>query len=93
MVRRKNATKARGRPFEPGNSGKPKGCRHKVTRAVEELLDGEAEKITRKAAELALKGDLTAIRICLDRIAPARKDRPVTFALPAMEKASDAAAG
>jgi hypothetical protein len=32
-----------------------------------ELLDGEAEAIARKAIELAKKGDLAAIRLCLDR--------------------------
>ena len=37
--------------------------------------------------------DLAAIRICLDRIAPPRKDRPVLFALPALSKAEDAAKG
>jgi hypothetical protein len=57
------------------------------------LLDGEAEAITRKAIELAKNGDLAAIRLCLDRIAPPRKDRPVPFALPALGKAEDAAAG
>jgi len=54
------------------------------------LLGGEAEAITRKAIELAKKGDLAAIRLCLDRIAPPRKDRPVLFALPALGKAEDA---
>jgi hypothetical protein len=47
-----------------------------TTLAVEALLDGEAETITRKAIELAKEGDLTALRLCLDRIAPPRKDRP-----------------
>jgi len=86
-----------GRPFEPGQSGnpagRPKGSRNKATLAVEVLLDGEAEEITRKAIELAKKGDLAAIRLCLDRIAPPRKDRPVPFALPALVKAEDAANG
>jgi hypothetical protein len=54
---------------------------------------GEAEIITRKAIELAQEGDLTAIRICLDRIMPPRRDRPVRSALPTLETASDAAAG
>ena len=85
-----------GRPFEPGQSGnpagRPKGSRNKATLAVEVLLDGEAEAITRKAIELAKKGDLAAIRLCLDRIAPQRKDRPVLFALPALGKAEDASA-
>ena len=85
-----------GRPFEPGQSGnpagRPKGSRNKATLAVEVLLDGEAEAITRKAIELAKNGDLAAIRLCLDRIAPPRKDRPVLFALPALGKAEDASA-
>ena len=54
------------------------------------MLDGEAEEITRKVIELAKKGDLVAIRLCLERIAPPRKDRPVLFALPALAKAQDA---
>jgi hypothetical protein len=62
-------------PFEPGKSGNPagklKGTRNKTTLAVEALLDGEAETITRKAIELAKDGDLTALRLCLDRIAKA----------------------
>ncbi len=59
--------------------------------AVEALLDGEAEAITRKAVELAKGGDLTALRLCLDRIAPPRKDRPVLFELPPVSSAADAA--
>ena len=59
--------------------------------AVEALLDGEAEAITRKAIELAKGGDLTALRLCLDRIAPPRKDRPVLFELPPVSSAADAA--
>jgi hypothetical protein len=38
------------------------------------------------------EGNLIALRICLDRIAPPRKDRHIEFAFPKMEKASDAAA-
>jgi hypothetical protein len=60
------------------------------TLAVEALLDGEAETITRKAIELAKEGDLTALRLCLDRIAPPRKDRPVLFELPPIMSAADA---
>jgi hypothetical protein len=43
-------------------AGKRKGTRNKVTLAVEALLDGEAETLTRKAIELATAGDLTALR-------------------------------
>ena len=77
--------------FQPGNAGKPRGARHRVTRAVEELLEGEHEALTRKAIEKALEGDMTALRLCLDRIAPARKDSPVSMVLPSIKTASDAA--
>ena len=77
--------------FGPGNPGKPKGARHKATQAVLALLDGEAEALTRQAVNMALDGDTTALRLCLERIAPARRDTPVTFDLPHMESARDAA--
>jgi len=77
--------------FGPGNSGKPKGTRHKATQAALALLDGEAEALTRQAVIMALGGDMTALRLCLERIAPPRRDAPVTFDLPPMETARDAA--
>jgi hypothetical protein len=80
------------KPGQSGNpSGRPKGSRHKTTIAIEQLLDGEAEEITRKAIEKAKEGDITALRLCLDRLAPPRKDRHIEFSLPKMQKASDAA--
>ncbi len=79
------------KPGQSGNlAGRPRGSRNKVTLAVEALLEGDAEALTQKAIEKALEGDMTALRLCLDRIAPAKKDTPVTFALPAMETAADA---
>ena len=63
--------------FGPGNPGKPTGTRHRATRAVAELLDGESGALTRKALEMALAGDTTALRLCLERIAPPRRDSPV----------------
>jgi hypothetical protein len=47
----------RNAPWKPGQSGNPKGCpkgsRHKTTLAVEALLDGQAERLTQKAVEMA----------------------------------------
>jgi Family of unknown function (DUF5681) len=81
-------------PFEPGQSGNPagkaRGTRNKVTLAIEALLDGEAEALTRKAIEIAKGGDLAALRLCLDRLAPPRKDRLVMFELPTITSAADA---
>jgi hypothetical protein len=87
------ARTARGRPFERGRSGnpsgRPKGHRNKATLAMEALLDGDAPALTRKAIERALEGDMVAMRLCLDRMLPPRRDRPVTFALPKIESAKD----
>src|SRR5437763_5355126 len=90
------AGKQRGRPFrrgESGNSaGRPVGARHKATVAAETLLDGEAEGLTRKVLEMALAGDTVAMRLCLERILPPRRERPVRFNLPKLQSPSDAAA-
>ncbi len=47
--------------------------------------------LTRQPVTMALDGDATALQLCLDRIAPLRKDAPVTFALPPMQSARGAA--
>jgi hypothetical protein len=52
----------------------------------------DAEAIGRKAIELAKGGDLAAIRLCLDRLAPTRKGKPVPFELPPLEKPIDSVA-
>lgn len=87
----------RGRPFPKGTSGNPagkrSGTRNKATLAAEALLDGEAEALTRKAIQKAQQGDMTALRLCLDRILPPRRDRPVQFRLLPLHRARDAAAG
>ena len=77
--------------FANGNARRPKGARYKATQAVLALLKGKAEALSRKAVELALDGDTVALRLCLDRIAPPRKNNPVEFALPRMKTARDAA--
>jgi hypothetical protein len=76
--------------FARGNSGRPKGARHKATVAALALLDGEAEALTRKVIELALEGDVTALRLTLERIVSPRREAPVTFSLPSMTSAADA---
>jgi len=88
----------RGRPFERGKSGnpkgRPKGARNQATVLAEALLDGEANAITRKLIDKALEGDTTALRLCLERLLPPRRGRPVAFELPAkIETAADAVRG
>ena len=88
------APKQRGRPFPKGRSGNPRGrplgARNAATRLAEQLLDGEAAAITRKAIELAKSGDRLALRLCMDRIVPPRRDRSVHFSIPELNSAAAA---
>ena len=83
--------RGRGRPFEKGRSGNPagrrSGSRNKATLAAAALLDGEFEALTHKAVELALAGDPTALRLCLERLLPPRRERAVRFRLPGLATA------
>jgi hypothetical protein len=71
-------------------SGRPRGSRNKTTLAIEALLEGEAEALTRKAIERALEGDGAALKLCLDRLCQPRRDRPTPFEMPALKEAADA---
>lgn len=89
----KTAGTQRGKQFKPGQSGNPKGrprgSHNKTTMAALELLQGEASALTRKAIDAALNGDMAALRLCLDRIIPHAKDRPINIVLPKITDASD----
>jgi Family of unknown function (DUF5681) len=79
---------------QSGNpAGKPKGTLHKSTQAMQTLLEGEMEALTRKVVELALAGDTTALRLCLDRIAPAIKPsaQRINLEMPAPDNLTDTA--
>ena len=76
-----------GQSGNPG--GRPKGALNKATLATQALLDGEAEALTRKVVELAKNGNSVALRLCLERLLPPRKDRPINFNLPSIKGAAD----
>ena len=79
--------------FRKGHSGnpagRPPGRRNHATTMAEILLDGEVEALTRKAVELAMEGDTTALKLCLERIVPRRKSRAVTVDLPRIDGVED----
>ncbi|HMD64505.1 MAG TPA: DUF5681 domain-containing protein [Stellaceae bacterium] len=91
----KQLGRVRERPFEEGQSGnpagRPRGSRNSATLVTQLLLDGETQALTRKAVELALGGDTTALRMCLDRIAPPRRERVAPYKLPPARDAADLA--
>jgi hypothetical protein len=83
-------------PFQKGQSGNPHGRkpgnRNRATLAVESLMEGQAEALSRKAVELALEGNLLALRLCLDRVAPVRKGRAVSIEMKSVVTLQDLAA-
>ena len=89
-----NTRRVYGRPFQPGNPGKPKGARHKTTLiaeklAIERLMEDDTEGVTRRVIEAAKVGEMTAARLVLERIYPVRKGRPVHLDLPEIETVAD----
>ena len=79
----------RGKPFQPGNPGRPKGARHKITLMAEQLMEADAEAVSRQVIDAAKNGDMTAARLVLERICPVRKGRPVRLELPAINSIAD----
>ena len=79
-------------PFQKGQSGnpagRPRGSRSRSTLLVHDLFEGELEAIARKTLDMAIAGDIAAIRICLDRLAPTGKNRPIICALPPLDTAA-----
>ena len=88
--------RAPGRPFEPGRSGnplgRPRGSRNKATQVAEALLEARVEAVVDKVVELALAGDVAALRLCLKRLVPPRRDRAIMVELPRIETAADVVA-
>jgi hypothetical protein len=85
----------RGRPFQPGNQygrGRPRGSRNKAASLSQETLNTYAEPLTKKCIALALQGNLTAMRLCMERLTPARRQRMLQFKMPPVKTIADVAA-
>jgi hypothetical protein len=86
----------RGLPFQPGNTygrGRPKGSRNKTTKKMKELLEKYSESILQKCMSMALKGDRVALKLCVERLFPARPDGYIQMPLPRTQTMQDVADG
>ena len=81
--------KIRGRPFQPGNPGRPPGSKNRATRLVEQLVSGDAEALGQKMIELAKQGNVRCLEYCLDRLLPKRSGRPLDLQLPTINGVHD----
>ena len=69
--------KPRGRPFTAGNKagrGRPLGSRNKSTVWADGLIGQHREAVLRKCLAMALQGDATAMRLCVERMLPFSKE-------------------
>jgi hypothetical protein len=71
-------------------AGKPQGTRHRLTLMAEELMADDLTLIIKAVVEKAKAGDMTAAKILLDRVVPARKGNFVSFQLPQIRSAAEA---
>jgi hypothetical protein len=78
--------------FQAGQSGESSrtqtGILESCTMAAQALIDGEVDALTRKAVDLALEGNMAALKLCLERLCPPKKERPLSVNLPAIEEVS-----
>ena len=74
---------------QPG--GPTAGAFNRATMLARSLLAGEAEALTRKAVEMALGGDVVALRLCIERLVPVARHEPSLkgIDLPGMTGARD----
>lgn len=89
----KQPSRGPGQPFRPGQSGNPGGRRagtlNRVSVLVQRLMDDDAEAVILALIEAAKGGDVGAIKLVLERVAPLPRNRPVQFAAPVIETAAD----
>lgn len=75
--------------FQPGQSGNPKGRKPGSGRVAEirRLLVPHKGPLVAKAVELALAGDTTALRLCLERMLPPLKSTHAPVTVPGLASA------
>ena len=54
-------------------SGRPKGSMNKFTALSRELMSTKGPEIVQKVVDMALEGDRTCLKMCMDRIIPTTK--------------------
>src|SRR5215470_6490051 len=82
--------------FQPGHSGnpvgRPPGSLNKKTLAAQAMFEEHAEEIAQNLMDRAKNGEPTAMRLCMDRVAPTGLNRRIAINLPMVKTPQDAEA-
>ena len=82
-----------GNRFPPGVSGNPRGrppgVPNRATTLVQKTLDQHAGQIVDAILKQALKGDVAALRLCIDRLISPVRERSINFPIAAPTTAMD----
>jgi hypothetical protein len=82
--------------YQPGQSGNPAGravgSRNKKTIAMEEAFFAQADALVQNVVKRAMAGEPAAMRLCMERVLPVGRGRPLPIDLPTVRSADDAQA-
>lgn len=85
--REMNGRWAKGASGNP--AGRPLGSRNSGSQLCDDVLEQNAEAMTAVAVQLALQGDTVALRLCLERVIPKRRHRPLQLNWPPIHTLED----
>ena len=86
-IRNANGQFPKGTSGNP--TGRPVGSRNRSALLLEQLLEGQSEDLLRQLIKRAKRGDIRALQICIDRLIPIRKHRPVALEIESIQSAAD----
>jgi hypothetical protein len=82
--------------YQPGQSGNPAGraagSRNRKTIAMEEAFFAQADALVQNVVKRAMAGEPAAMRLCMERVLPVGRGRPLPIDLPTVRSADDAQA-
>jgi hypothetical protein len=81
--------KPRGRPFQQGNPGRPRGSKNRITAIVEQITEEHTREIIEQVLEQARGGDVSCQKMILDRVWPLRKGQPINIELSPINSSRD----
>src|ERR1700757_2852926 len=81
----------RFQPRQTGTpAGRPTGSLNKTTIAVQAVMEERAKELATELLERAKRGDLAAMRLCMEQVIPTGRNRRVQIELPVVKTPEDA---